>query len=666
MSSAGTTTPAAEAAAKADDQYDGPSRVRRSCQLLGDENDCDVMKEQGEEEEEKGDEPRTEDEGIGEAEVEAYVQRTLQHLSALTATSERLIDARCHRRAASDVLSSQVGGISSRNSSSVATTSQRPGQTARAQGGEGGSCEERSGDVKEGPFESAWHDWVEQVYFINLRRRTDRRVAFLAAMREQGVPPHKIVRVEGLHTPGNGALGCAAAHLSVMEHLWRAYSYCYCGSPRRGAAGKATTTGEEELTSADTTSSGVALSPPLPSPPSASRFVAPPQLAAGPAPHPPAAACSRVGPRSVGGVGGAGCGEGAATVGGTRDGGGPCSSLEDSGSLPLSPPLGTSNDVRDSVTRFVMVCEDDFVFTAPPAAVDAHLRRVFEAAAVGKGTQVVEETDGNDNHPSRRTTRGGEGGGNRSAATGETSEKVEGEGGGAVRPALLRRSPESCCSGSSSHPRIRTPSHHSDDPTVLRRLELDLLQLTASAYGFRRRPFSDPPSLTYRTHLCETATDYSKPSTQHRHPGDPPCSLEPPPISSPLSLPSSSSPSCDCCAGRPSGGTLGVRNYEDCAGLGIVRVVAAQTTSGYVLRCPPSLASTMQRRSEPAAAAAAVTVAGAGSLGSVGASRGERVAELLRDSFRRAVRGLLEAGDPSRFAADQAWKEVQRRDDVNW
>eukprot|EP00918_Siedleckia_nematoides_P031834 GHVU01068898.1.p1 GENE.GHVU01068898.1~~GHVU01068898.1.p1 ORF type:complete len:742 (-),score=124.08 GHVU01068898.1:1062-3020(-) len=652
MSSAGTTTPAAEAAAKADDQYDGPSRVRRSCQLRGDENDCDVTKAQGEEEE-TDDEPRTEDEGIGEAEVEAYVERTLHHL---------------------------VGGI---GSSSVATTSQRPGQTARAQGGEGGSCEERSGDVKEGPFESAWHDWVERVYFINLRGRTDRRVAFLAAMREQGVPPHKIVRVEGLHTPGNGALGCAAAHLSVMEHLWRAYSYCYHGSPGRGAAGKATTTGEEELTSADTTSSGVALSPPLPSPPSASRFVAPPQLAAGPAAHPPAAAGSRVGPRSVGGVGIAGCGEGAATVGGARDGGGPCwsSSLGDSGSsLPPSPPLGPSDHVRDSVTRFVMVCEDDFVFTAPPAAVDAHLRRVFEAAA-GKGPRAVEETDGNDNHPSRRTTRGGGGGGNRSAATGETSEKVEGEGGGAVRPALpptvgsgsgsddvrdLRRSPESCCSGSSSHPRICTPRHHSDDPTVLRRLELDLLQLTASAYGFRRRPFSDPPALTHRTHRCETATDDSKPSKQHRHPGDPPCSLEPPPISSPLSLPSSSSPSCDCCAGRPSGGTLGVRNYEDCAGLGIVRVVAAQTTSGYVLRCPPSLASTMQRRSEPAAAAAAVTVAGAGSLGSVGASRGERVAELLRDSFRRAVRGLLEAGDPSRFAADQAWKEVQRRDDVNW
>lgn len=58
---------------------------------------------------------------------------------------------------------------------------------------------------------------IDCVYYINLDRRTDRRVQIESELDRLGVSQEKRVRIPGVPTPGFGILGCGLAHKGVIE-----------------------------------------------------------------------------------------------------------------------------------------------------------------------------------------------------------------------------------------------------------------------------------------------------------------------------------------------------------------------------------------------------------------------------------------------------------------
>ncbi len=58
---------------------------------------------------------------------------------------------------------------------------------------------------------------IDKLYYINLAYRTDRNEQFKAWLAETNVPNEKIQRIDAVHIPGNGVIGCAASHVLALE-----------------------------------------------------------------------------------------------------------------------------------------------------------------------------------------------------------------------------------------------------------------------------------------------------------------------------------------------------------------------------------------------------------------------------------------------------------------
>jgi len=58
---------------------------------------------------------------------------------------------------------------------------------------------------------------IDQIYYINLEKRLDRRDEFLLEMSKLKVPHSKIQRIEAVYVQGRGHLGCTASHIKTIE-----------------------------------------------------------------------------------------------------------------------------------------------------------------------------------------------------------------------------------------------------------------------------------------------------------------------------------------------------------------------------------------------------------------------------------------------------------------
>ena len=57
---------------------------------------------------------------------------------------------------------------------------------------------------------------IDKIIYINLNKRTDRRIQIEAELNDYDL---KYERFEAIETPGFGILGCGLSHLQVL-HLW--------------------------------------------------------------------------------------------------------------------------------------------------------------------------------------------------------------------------------------------------------------------------------------------------------------------------------------------------------------------------------------------------------------------------------------------------------------
>ena len=58
---------------------------------------------------------------------------------------------------------------------------------------------------------------IDAIYYINLEYRTDRNKEFLDCMNDLNVSPDKIQRINAIHEPNIGALGCTKSHILALE-----------------------------------------------------------------------------------------------------------------------------------------------------------------------------------------------------------------------------------------------------------------------------------------------------------------------------------------------------------------------------------------------------------------------------------------------------------------
>ncbi len=60
-------------------------------------------------------------------------------------------------------------------------------------------------------------DQIDSIRFINLSHRTDRLTRTLGWLNELNVPDEKIHRIDAIHIPGRGHIGCIASHIRALE-----------------------------------------------------------------------------------------------------------------------------------------------------------------------------------------------------------------------------------------------------------------------------------------------------------------------------------------------------------------------------------------------------------------------------------------------------------------
>ena len=59
-------------------------------------------------------------------------------------------------------------------------------------------------------------DRVDQVYYVNLEYRQDRRLQFIDWIEESGYPESKVTRIDAVATPGRGHIGCLISHMNAL------------------------------------------------------------------------------------------------------------------------------------------------------------------------------------------------------------------------------------------------------------------------------------------------------------------------------------------------------------------------------------------------------------------------------------------------------------------
>ena len=60
-------------------------------------------------------------------------------------------------------------------------------------------------------------DHLDHIYYINVDYRNDRRLEMLDWLEETNVPESKIVRIDAIHIPGRGHIGCIMSHIKAVE-----------------------------------------------------------------------------------------------------------------------------------------------------------------------------------------------------------------------------------------------------------------------------------------------------------------------------------------------------------------------------------------------------------------------------------------------------------------
>jgi glycosyl transferase family 25 len=60
-------------------------------------------------------------------------------------------------------------------------------------------------------------DQIDALFYINLAHRTDRRELIESMLSELGVPSEKIIRIEAVYMPENGAHGCIKSHIHALQ-----------------------------------------------------------------------------------------------------------------------------------------------------------------------------------------------------------------------------------------------------------------------------------------------------------------------------------------------------------------------------------------------------------------------------------------------------------------
>ena len=58
---------------------------------------------------------------------------------------------------------------------------------------------------------------VDHVLYINLEYRTDRKEHLLKQANKAGIPDNKLTRINAIHTPSIGMLGCSLSHCKALE-----------------------------------------------------------------------------------------------------------------------------------------------------------------------------------------------------------------------------------------------------------------------------------------------------------------------------------------------------------------------------------------------------------------------------------------------------------------
>jgi GR25 family glycosyltransferase involved in LPS biosynthesis len=70
-------------------------------------------------------------------------------------------------------------------------------------------------------------DFIDQIYYINLDYRVDRKLQIEDWLEESNFPMNKVTRITAISTPGNGVLGCALSHIKTLEEfLSSSYNTC--------------------------------------------------------------------------------------------------------------------------------------------------------------------------------------------------------------------------------------------------------------------------------------------------------------------------------------------------------------------------------------------------------------------------------------------------------
>ena len=62
-------------------------------------------------------------------------------------------------------------------------------------------------------------EYIDTIYYCNLKQRPDRNIEFLDEMEKFGIPAEKIHRIDAVYTPGFGILGCGKSHNLALRHF---------------------------------------------------------------------------------------------------------------------------------------------------------------------------------------------------------------------------------------------------------------------------------------------------------------------------------------------------------------------------------------------------------------------------------------------------------------
>ncbi len=62
-------------------------------------------------------------------------------------------------------------------------------------------------------------NFIDQIYYINLDYRTDRRLQMEDWLDESGVPSEKVTRISAVHTPGRGHIGVGLSHIKALDEF---------------------------------------------------------------------------------------------------------------------------------------------------------------------------------------------------------------------------------------------------------------------------------------------------------------------------------------------------------------------------------------------------------------------------------------------------------------